>query len=117
MKKRWFLALLVALCCLLCACGAEGDAVLYADESHDHIYGFWYNAGEVTCSTEGVQVRYCKICHQSEEKYTPIPENVTDQEHVFEDMVVPPTATEPGFVSRSCTECGYTIRVPFERTP
>ena len=117
MKKRWFLALLIALCCLLCACGAGGDAVLYADESHEHTYGFWYDVSDVTCCAEGVQVRYCKLCHESEQKLTPIPEDVAEREHAFADTVVPPTATEPGFVSRSCTQCGYTVRMSFERTP
>ncbi len=116
MKKRWLLALFLALCCVLCACGADGDAVLYADESHEHVYGFWYDVSAPTCAADGEQVRYCKICHESEQKAISIPEDVAERDHAFVDTVVPPTATEPGFVSRSCSACQYTVRLPYERT-
>lgn len=116
MKKRWIAVLLLALACLFCACSAEGDSVLYADGSHEHVYGFWYDVSEVTCIAEGQQVRYCKICHASEQKTTPIPEDQGERDHDFVDTVVPSTATESGFVSRSCTRCAYTVRLSYERT-
>ena len=111
MKKRRFFACLALLCLLLCACGAE-EPVPYEDDAHEHVYGFWYDATEPTCTQAGSQVRYCKICNHAQEKTQELSDEMAELPHDFVDTVVPPAGNEPGFVSRVCRGCGYTVREP-----
>ncbi len=111
MRKWRLFACLAAALLLFCAC-TSADAVAYADEEHEHIFGFWYEAAELTCEQAGEQVRYCKLCHHAQEKTTPIPEDEAERAHDFADTVVPPAGDEPGFISRTCERCGYTVREP-----
>lgn len=65
MKKTVLILLLVCILSLcLAGCKGQEDAVTYAAE-HRHVYGFWYDA------EDGTQVRYCKICHESETQEKP----------------------------------------------
>ena len=65
MKKRMIFCLLLLLCLFCIGCERAGDAVPYAAE-HRHVYGFWYEA--VDSEGQQVRVRYCKICHESEQE-------------------------------------------------
>jgi len=97
MKKRIFALLCAVLVLLLTACGGTGDPVLYVDESHEHVYGFWYDVKPLTCVSEGEQIRYCKICLAEERQTLPISADVAARNHHIKDG--------------SCTECGYTSPV------
>ncbi len=61
MRKPFILCLLSLVCVLLlAACAAQGPDVTY-ESDHTHVYGYWYDTVE-----QNVQVRYCRICQQSE---------------------------------------------------
>lgn len=64
----------------------------------DHTYGEWKTYIAPTCSTQGLERRYC-TCGAFEER-------ITDPEHVYDIVeVVEPTRTSSGYTKHSC-ECG-----------
>ncbi|MBQ3482728.1 MAG: hypothetical protein IJA78_00970 [Clostridia bacterium] len=94
MRKRILALLCAILAVVLTACAGPGSPVLYVDETHEHVYGFWYDVKTLTCVSEGEQVRYCKVCLAEERQIVPIPAAVEERNHQIENG--------------SCTACGYT---------
>ncbi len=111
MRKWRILLVITALCVLFCACSA-GDAEPYADETHEHVYGYWYEVTALSCCDEGEEVRYCKICHAEQLRTLAVASDIAERVHAYEDTVVPPSGGEAGFLSRSCALCGHTEREP-----
>ena len=98
-------ALLLVLAFLLCACGARGEVLSYAEE-HTHVYGYWYDTTPATCQAEGARVRYCKICHAEQSMTVKVPEDEAKRAHPYEDIRVEPTEKDEGSFSRICSLCG-----------
>ncbi len=102
-------ALLLALLFLLCACGVKQEGISYADDTHTHVYGYWYDATLPSCQQRGVRVRYCKICHAEQGVTLQIPDDVTKQVHTYADHRVEPTEKDEGSFLRKCQLCGYEV--------
>ena len=108
MKKLSWAALLSALLFLLSSCG-RGATYLYAEASHTHIYGHWYDVESVTCTHEGSQVRYCKICRAEELATVEIDPDIAFRAHDFTLTVHAPTECEEGYTEKHCQRCGYVV--------
>lgn len=108
MKKLSWAALLSALLFLLSSCG-RGATYLYAEASHTHIYGHWYDVESVTCTHEGSQVRYCKICRAEELATVEIDPDIAFRAHDFTLTVHAPTECEEGYTEKQCQRCGYVV--------
>ena len=102
-------AVFLLLALLLASCAAGNPAVAYDAGECEHSHGAWYDITTLTCKAEGKQIRYCKICRESEERVLPVAEDEARRAHSFSDTVVPPTEAEGGYTSRECTLCGYTV--------
>lgn len=97
MKHLQWIALLVTLLFLLCACApAPGDTVTYPDGECTHVYGHWYDVTPSTCLVAGEQVRYCKICRATQHREGELPEDPADRNH---------TPGEAGL----CEDCGLPL--------
>lgn len=116
MKK---IALLLALCLSfsLVACGGRRADFNYAEGSCEHVFGLWYDVTPVTCISEGKRVSYCKFCHHEAIETVPIADDIAARVHDFEDTVVPPTESTPGYTTRRCTRCDYVVERTDERPP
>lgn len=115
MKKVRFFAFL-ALTALLftgCASGAKTAHTYHEGGTHTHVYGNRYDAVSPTCLTEGVVVRYCKICHADVTESVAVPADIAARTHAFSDTVYAPTESTEGYTVRKCTLCAYEIERAF----
>ncbi|MBQ6076352.1 MAG: InlB B-repeat-containing protein [Lachnospiraceae bacterium] len=64
----------------------------WQETPHDHTYGDW------TSNNNGTHSRSCTSCGDRQT------ENCS-----YEDVVTPPTATEGGYTTHTCTVCGYSF--------
>ncbi|MBQ9706432.1 MAG: hypothetical protein IJV78_00890 [Clostridia bacterium] len=128
MKNKLYVILLlalVAISCLLCACGHEhsfGDwqvetaATCTADgveartcscgeketrpiSATGHVYGEWQYKTAPTCTQQGEEVRSCS-CGFQQSRY------VLELGHDYQATVVPPTCTAEGYTEYVCVNCG-----------
>ena len=84
--KKCILALLCAAAMLFFAgCAAMGDPVLYVDEAHEHVYGFWYDVTPLSCVHAGEQVRYCKVCLREERQTLELAQEIAERHHNIEN--------------------------------
>ena len=68
-------------------------------EHHD--YGPWVVIKEATCTSTGIERRYCNSCDHYEERI------IAQKEHTYKDVVTKPTCEEQGYTTHTCTECGH----------
>ncbi len=109
MRKLRCIALMLLFSLLLVACGGTGEAYLYNNGEHTHVYGNRYDVEPATCISEGSEIRYCKICHVSVIGAVSIPSDIAARKHAFSNTVIPPTECEEGYTVKSCTLCPYMI--------
>lgn len=65
----------------------------------NHVYGEWQTYIPYTCTTQGLERRYCTTCGAFEER-------ISQPDHVYDIVeVVEPTRTSSGYTKHSC-ECG-----------
>ncbi len=95
MKKTALLFLLAAA--LLCATAALAD---------EHYYGRWMTKREPTCTTPGLQFRYCLHCDHWEQRDTKKLPHTVEERTVTKE----PTCTQEGVESAYCTVCGSYLR-------
>ena len=72
----------------------------------EHNFSEWYYIQEATCTTPGLTIRYCKICNEVEFKAVDV------LPHSYESVVTPPTCTEAGYVTYTCS-CGDCYTEPY----
>ena len=109
MRKMRFVLILLLFSLLLCACEADGKTFLYGGEAHTHVFGSRYDITPASCIAEGVEIRYCKICHESVTETVAVPEDIAARKHSFSDTVILPTESAEGYTRRACTLCEYVI--------
>jgi hypothetical protein len=97
-----------------------------------HNWGNWTVTTPATCAQDGVESRTCSRCGETEERTIPatgehtygayISNNNGTHSHycsvcgktetencTYNDVVTPPTATEQGYTTHTCTVCGYSF--------
>ncbi len=85
---------------------ANGDVATTLEEvtiaQREHDFGDWYETREDTCTTAGEERRDCGYtdCEHFETK-------VVDEikSHNYEAVVTPPTCTEEGYTTHTCSHC------------
>ena len=99
MKKLCFALLFCLLPLLLSFALAEED-------DPDHRFGAWVTKREATCTSQGLQFRYCLDCDHWEKRDT------KKLPHTIEErfIVAEPTCTQEGVEGGYCTVCGGYIR-------
>ena len=90
--------------CLICGDIFEDfDRTIKADETvlpaTGHSYSDWIVVSEVSCTTDGYRYRICS-CEDKIEDFTP------RMGHSYSEAVTPPTDTEQGYITMTCSTCG-----------
>ena len=67
---------------------------------HEHTFGSWITTTWPTC-TAGEQQRICSICSAAESRMAE-----PNDTHSYIPAVTPPTCTEQGYTTSTCTVCG-----------
>jgi len=117
-KKTAVFAIFLCLALALSACTAGGDAIPYDNGGVcEHVFGMWYDVHTATCVSAGEQIRYCKICRESETATVPVPTDEAARAHAFSDTVVPATESTWGHTDRECTLCHYRVEGAFPTPP
>ncbi len=109
MRKLRCIALMLLFSLLLVSCSGAGEAYLYDNGAHTHVYGSRYDVTPATCVSEGSEIRYCKICHASVTDAVSVPSDIAVRKHAFSDTVIAPTECAEGYTVKSCTLCPYVI--------
>jgi len=65
-----------------------------------HSFGNWTVTTAPTCTAAGVETRECANCDETETQ------SVAATGHSYEAVVTPPTTTEQGYTTYTCTACG-----------
>lgn len=89
-----------------CACG-----VTYQDDetqAKGHTFGSWEIIQAPTETGPGLQARSCIDCGYEESESIPWTDS-SEHTHTYTPTVTPPTCTEPGYTTYTCT-CGETYR-------
>ncbi len=82
-------------------CTICGDR--YTDEptaALGHDFGAWRTVQEASCEEAGREVRTCTRCATEESR------EIAPTGHRYESEVTPPTCTEEGYTTHTCTICG-----------
>ena len=82
-----------------CACGYERNKVI-TEDALGHNWGNWLYETMGNCTVDSVKRRDCLRCGDFER------ENVAAPGHDYEDVVTPPTVTEQGYTTHTCSFCG-----------
>ena len=69
-------------------------------DDHEHTFGSWITTTWPTC-TPGEQQRICSICSAAESRMAE-----PNDTHSYIPAVTPPTCTERGYTTYTCTVCG-----------
>ena len=69
-------------------------------EHFDHNYGEWYVATPSTCEVVGSERHDCAECDYFEIRNIPL------SEHKYVQVIIPPTCTEKGYTTNTCSVCG-----------
>ena len=72
-----------------------------------HNWGEWTVKIPATNQKEGVEIRTCTRCGETESRTIPKTEC---EDHQYESSVVEPTCTHPGYTLHTCTICGYSYK-------
>lgn len=72
----------------------------YAFGEEGHITGSWKTVTEPGCTEPGFEERYCETCKKTYTRELPA------VGHSYESVVTPPTETEQGYTTHTCTACG-----------
>ena len=83
-------------------CGEETARVRTVLTAPGHDFGDWYENKPATCEEEGEEKRECKNCVHFETK------PIEKAEHKYESEVTPPTCTDNGYTTYTCSVCGDT---------
>lgn len=91
---------------MVCACGDnyQGDIL----ESEGHKFGKWTIVKEATEVEDGLKIRTCENCDETEEEIIIALNHV----HSYSTEVIPPTCTEGGYTIYTCT-CKHTYNDDF----
>ena len=65
-----------------------------------HSWGNWTDVIAATCTTAGTQIRECANCDEDQTQ------TVAATGHSYSAVVTPPTATEQGYTTHTCGNCG-----------
>lgn len=109
MKKK------MSLACLLLAALLMLSATAYAacDSEEAHRYGSWKYNLLPTCTQQGHQFRYCRLCDHWEQRWTKkLPHEVAEWTVTLE-----PTCSKEGKKEGVCTVCGGTSRQSIDKLP
>ena len=82
--------------CTICGVSYTDDRV----EASGHTWGDWADTAESTCSEYGTRTRVCSTCGEEDIIYLP------KLEHTYTSEVTPPSCTEGGYTTYTCTVCG-----------
>ncbi len=87
--------------CSICGDFYDTDIV----EKLGHKYGSWVIEKDETCTEDGMKVRECTVCSKETEGHyeTGV---VLKKGHDYVPAVTPPTCTENGFTTFTCSSCG-----------
>ncbi len=66
-----------------------------------HSFGEWTESKAPTCTEDGEETRKCEHCDATETQA------VAATGHSYVDKVTPPTATEKGYTTHTCEDCGH----------
>ena len=83
-------------------CGEETERVRTVLTAPGHDFGDWYENKPATCEEEGEEKRECKNCVHFETK------PIEKAEHKYESEVTPPSCTDDGYTTYTCSVCGDT---------
>ncbi|MBQ4557431.1 MAG: S-layer homology domain-containing protein [Clostridia bacterium] len=93
--------------CLDCGCVSDTRTV----DVIEHSYGEWVIEKEASCAEEGLLIRVCAVCSNSES------ENIEKEEHDLEKWTVveEATCTKVGERSRTCENCEYSEKESIDK--
>ncbi len=89
--------------CSLCDDSYRDNAVA----ALGHAYGEWTIITEATCTQAGERVRECSRCAEGTEGHK-VQEEIAALGHNYVSVVTPPTYTEYGYTTHTCSVCGDT---------
>lgn len=72
-------------------------------EKVEHTFGEWSIVKSATCIEKGIRQRFCVNCNAQESEGTEL------SDHNYRDVVTPPTCTQKGFTTHTCTVCEHTV--------
>lgn len=84
-----------------CSCGEAGTKTFEHGEVIEHNYSDWTETQAPTCTVEGVQIKTCGNCGDTQTEAIPV------IEHSYSAVVTPPTCTAEGYTTHTCS-CGDT---------
>ena len=86
-----------------CACGEKETRALAAKGHTEWILP----SKPATCTETGLtEGRFCSVCGEAIQKQEVIPMT----SHTLLDVVTPPTSTQDGYTTHTCSVCGYSYR-------
>ena len=78
-------------------------------DAKGHDLADWTVISEGTCETEEILARKCNNCHLDIEK-----KKGEKKDHVYgEEFTTKPTCKDQGYLSKTCTQCGYVDKYSF----
>ncbi len=83
-----------------CTCGCGKTYINNYVEAIGHDFGEWTLTTPATCTSNGVETRYCSRCDATETR------EIEKLEHNYTTVVTAPTCTEQGYTTYTCSECG-----------